>query len=151
VLPGARGAASEKFEFVVEVDKSGFLADLLFQLVDGAGGVDRFDAAAVGADEVVAVDAGDEEGEISGPFMKAEAADHAFVAETLEKAEDGGFVALLGEVTAGRELGESHGPVVVGEAGEDGFESLGAAKAGALGFFEEVFVKGHLFRGISGR
>ena len=121
VLPGARGAASEKLEFVVEANKSGFPADLLFQLVDGAGGLDGFDAAAVGADEVVAVDARNEEGEISGSFMKAKASDHAFVAEALEKAEDGGFIALFGEVTAGSELGQSHGPVVFGEAGEDGF------------------------------
>ena len=73
--------------------------------------------------------------------MEAEAADHAFVTEALEEAEDGGFVTLLGEVAAGGEISQGHGPVVFGEAGEDGFERFGATKSGRAGFFEEVVVE----------
>ncbi|MFT6178547.1 MAG: hypothetical protein ACI9NQ_001638 [Paracoccaceae bacterium] len=85
---------------MVEVDEAGFLADFFFEFMDGAGGVDGFDAAAVGADEVVTVDAGDEEGEVGGAFVEAEAADHPFVAEALKKSEDGGLVTLVGKVSA---------------------------------------------------
>ncbi len=111
---------------MVEIDEAGFLADFFFEFMDRAGGVDRFDTSAVSADEVVAMLAGNEEGEVGGAFVEAKAADHAFVAEALEEAKDGGFITLLGEVAAGGEVGKSHGPVVVGEAGEDGFECLGA-------------------------
>ena len=62
--------------------------------MDGAGGVDGIDAAAVGADEVIPVDAGKEKGEVGGAFVEAEATDHAFFAEALKEAKDGGFVAL---------------------------------------------------------
>ena len=44
---------------MVKVNEAGFLADFFFEFVDGAGGVNGFDGAAVGADEVVAVLAGD--------------------------------------------------------------------------------------------
>jgi hypothetical protein len=102
---------------MVEVYEAGFLADFFFEFVDRTGGIDGFDGAAVGADEVVAMLAGEEEGEVGGALVQAEAADHSFIAEALEEAEDGGLVTLLGEVSAGGEVGQSHGPVVLGEAG----------------------------------
>lgn len=55
---GAGGAGAEEFELVVEVLVAGFLADFVFELVDGAGGFDGIDFPAAGADEVVAVFSG---------------------------------------------------------------------------------------------
>lgn len=40
------------------------------------------------------MDAGKEKGEVGGAFVEAEATDHAFFAEALKEAKDGGFVAL---------------------------------------------------------
>ena len=62
--------------------------------MDGARGIDRINAAAVGADEVIPVDAGKEKGEVGSAFVEAEATGHAFFAEALKEAKDGGFVAL---------------------------------------------------------
>lgn len=125
---------------MVEVGKSGFFSDFFFQFMNGAGSIDGFDRATVGADEIVAVLVGKEKCKVSGALMKAKAADHAFAAESLEKSKDGCFITLLGKVTTGSELGQRHGPVVLGEAGEDSFESLGAAEPGILGCFEELIV-----------
>ena len=108
--------------------------------MDRAGSIYRFNGAAVGANKIVAVLVRKEKGEVSGTFMKAKAADHAFATKSLEKSENSCFIALLGKVTAGGEFGQSHGPVVIGETGENGFESLGAAKPSLLGPFEELVV-----------
>jgi len=128
---------------MVKIDETGFFADVFFELVDRARGIDGFNGAAVGADEVVAVLSGEEEGEVGGPFVEAKAADHAFVAEALEKAENGGFVTLFGEVSAGGEFGEGHGAVVVGETGEDGLEGFGTTKTGVFGVLKEGLMEGH--------
>ena len=42
--------------------------------MDWARGVDGIDAAAVGADEVIPVDAGEEKSEVGGAFVEADAA-----------------------------------------------------------------------------
>ena len=44
---------------MVEVGIAGFISDFLFEFVDGAGGVDGLDIAAVCADEIVVVSTGD--------------------------------------------------------------------------------------------
>ena len=120
---------------MVEILEAGFLADLFLELMDGAGGGDGFDAAAVGADEVVAMDSGDEEGEVGCALVEAEAADHSFISEALEEAEDGGFITLLGHVPTGDEVVEGFRVIALGEAGEDGFERFGAAESGGAGAF----------------
>ena len=81
---------------MVEFGEAGFFADFVFEFVDGAWRVDGIDAAAVGADEVVAVNAGKQKSEVSCAFVEAKSADHAFFAETLEEAKDGGLIALFG-------------------------------------------------------
>ena len=68
-------ADPEKFQFMVEILESGFFADFIFQLVNWAGGLNRLDAAAGGADKIIAVAAGKQQGEICGSLVKAEAAD----------------------------------------------------------------------------
>ena len=40
------------------------------------------------------MDAGKEKSEVGGAFVEAEATGHAFFAEALKEAKDGGFVAL---------------------------------------------------------
>ena len=90
---------------MVEIPIAGFFADLGFELVDGAGGLDRLDVAAAGANQIVAVISRNEQGEIRGALMQAEAADHAVLGEPLEQAEYGGLVALVGEALGGGEFG----------------------------------------------
>ena len=68
--------------------------------MDGTGSIDGFDSAAVGADQIIAVLARKEKREVSGTFMKAKAADHAFAGKSLEKSKDGCFVTLFGKMTA---------------------------------------------------
>ena len=79
---------------MIEIPEAGFLADFILQMMDGAGGLDGLDAAATGADQVVAVAAGDEQGEIGGAFVEAEPSNDSVFRQALEQAEDGGFVAL---------------------------------------------------------
>ena len=123
---GAGWTTSEEFELMVEFGEAGFLANLVLELVDGAGGIDGLDAPAVGADEVVPMLARDQEGEVGGSFVQAKPADHSLVTETLEKAEDGRFITLLREVAARAELGEGHWPIMSCEAGKYGLERLGS-------------------------
>lgn len=73
--------------------------------MDGTGSIDGFDRTAVGADQIIAVLARKEKGEVSGTFMKAKAADHAFAAESLEKTKNCCLVALFGKVSAGGDFG----------------------------------------------
>jgi hypothetical protein len=126
---------------VVEVLESCFLADFFFELMNRAGGFDGLDAAAVGANQVVAVGPGDEKGEVGSALVKAEAAHDSFVVETLKEPEHGGLVALLGEMTAAAQVSEGHRAIVIGEAGENSFQGLGASKAGGAGALEKVFVE----------
>lgn len=98
MVSGTAGwAGSEEFEFVIEVAIACFIADLLFQFVDRARGLDSIDSAATGADEIIAVGSRDEQGEIGGPFMEAEAPDQAMASQALQQPEDGCFVALVDE------------------------------------------------------
>lgn len=123
-LIGTLWATTEELEFVVEVYKARFFPNFVFEFVDGAGGINVFDATAVGADKVVAVLAGNEEGEVGGAFVKAEAADHSLIAKALKKSENSGFITLFGKVLTGAKVGQGHGPIVIGEAGQDCFESF---------------------------
>lgn len=97
IVLGTGGAGAEKLKFVIEAFVSGFFTDLVFEVVYRAGGFDGIDFPATGADEVVAVFSRLEEGEVGGALVKAEAADDGVVGEALEKAVDGGFVALFDE------------------------------------------------------
>ena len=96
---------------MVEVLVSGGEFDFFFKLMHGTGGVDRLDGATTGADEVIAVLAGEEEGEVGGALVEAEATQDAFISQTLEEAEDGGFVTLVREPWRVSKLGECHGAV----------------------------------------
>lgn len=82
---------------MVEVFESGVFADFVFQSMNWTGGVDRFDGAAVGADEIVSMMSRNDESEVSGAFVQSETTDKAIVGEAMQEAVDGGFVALAGE------------------------------------------------------
>ena len=73
--------------------------------MDRAGSIYRFNGAAVGANKIVAVLHRNKKSEVSGTFMKAKAADHAFAAESLEKTKNCCLVALFGKVSAGDDFG----------------------------------------------
>lgn len=129
---------------MVEVLIAGFFADLVLEVVYGAGGFDCINFPAAGADKVVAVFPWLEEGEIGGAFVQAEAADDGVIGEALEEAVDGGLVALIGEALGGGELGECHGSLLLDESGEEFFEGFGAAQAeisaACDGLFQDVHV-----------
>jgi len=118
---------------VVEIDESGFLTNFLFQFVDRAGGLDGLDASAFGADEVIAMHSRNEKGEVGRAFMEAETSNHPFVAETLQEAENGGFVADRREVLILCKLRKRHGPVVLVKATKQGLEGLGPPEPGLAG------------------
>ena len=88
---------AKELEFVVEVPVSGTLPDLIFQFVHRAGGIDGGDGAALGADQVIAVLAGKNEGKVGSAFVQPEATDNAGVGQAMEEPVDGGLVTLGGE------------------------------------------------------
>ena len=90
---------------MIEILESGFFANFVLELMDRAGGFDGLDAAAAGADQVVAVLSGHEQREIGGSLVQAQAADHAVLGEALEESENGGLVALVGESLGSGKLG----------------------------------------------
>jgi len=94
---GALWAGAKEFKFMVEIPVSGVLPDLLFQFVHRAGGIDGGDGAALGADQVVAVLAGKNEGKVGGTLVQPEATDDASVGQAMEEPVDGGLVTLGGK------------------------------------------------------
>lgn len=80
---------------MIEILESGVALDFLLKFVNGTGGLDGLDGAAVGADEVVSVDSGNEESEVSSSLVETEPTDHSFITEALEETKDSGLVALL--------------------------------------------------------
>ena len=86
---------AEELEFVVEIGVAGLFSDFVFELMNRTGRVDGIDTAAVGANEVVTVNAGKEKSEVCGAFVETETTDHTFFAKTLQEAEDRGLVALF--------------------------------------------------------
>ena len=86
---------------MIEALEAGGGPDFFLQFVDRAGGVDGGDGPALGADEVVAMIAGDDECKVGGPFVESESPDDAFVGEAEQEAAEGGFVAEGGR----REVG----------------------------------------------
>lgn len=131
---------------MVEALVAGFFTDFVFEFVNGAGGLDRFDFSAAGADEVVAVLSGLEQGEVGGAFVETEAADDAVLGEALEQTVDGGFVAEAGQALGAAELSQGHGPWIFDQCGEQFFQSFGATKtegaAAGDGLFERCFRHG---------
>ena len=130
LLSRALRASSEEFELVVEVFITCGELDFFFQFMHRAGGVDGLDGAAIGADEVVAVLAGDDEGEVSGALVESEAAHDALVGEPVEEAVEGGLVAKGGEAGGFGELREIHGAARIEEGAEEFLEGLGPAQSG---------------------
>jgi len=111
---------------VVKIFEAGFFADLVLEFVDRAGGLDGFDQSALGADQVILVAAGHEQGEVGSPFVKTQAPHDPFFGEPLEQAEDGSLVALLGESLGTREFTERHGSLGLKQRGNELFECFGA-------------------------
>ena len=77
-------AGAKELQFMVEIAVASGELDLFFKLVNGAGSLDRLDGSTVGADQVVAVFSGDNQGEIGGTLMQSKAAQDALVRETLQ-------------------------------------------------------------------
>ena len=66
---------------MIEILETGFLADFVLELMDRAGSFDGLDAAATSADQVVAMLARNQQREICGALVQAEAADHTVLSE----------------------------------------------------------------------
>ena len=123
---------------MVESLEAGGGADFLLEPVDRTGGVDRGDRSALGADEVVAVLAGDDEGEVCGTFVKPEAPDDAFVGEAVEESVEGGLVAKGDEAGGFGEFREGHGAPGVKEAAEKFLKGLGPTQTGMAAAAEGI-------------
>lgn len=135
----AARAGAEELELVVEVFEARFLADFLFEFVDGAGSLDGGNRSAVGADQVIAMLARHEEGEVSGALVEAEAAHESFVGEFLEEAENRGLVAEVTQARGIGQLAESHRAVLLAQGVDELGEGTGAAQAGVLGSEKDGF------------
>jgi hypothetical protein len=66
---GAGRADAEKLEFVVEVFVARFFADFFFQMMHRAGGFDRLDTTTFGANQVILMATGQQQGEIRCTLM----------------------------------------------------------------------------------
>jgi len=139
VCSGAFRADAEELEFVVEVLVAGLAADFVFELVDRTGRIDWVDGAALGADQVVAMLVGEDEGKVGGPFVQAETTDHAGIGEAMKKAINGGFVALGGKGSGFLQLGQGHRLISLEQSGKKDLQSLGSSQAALAAAVEEVF------------
>ena len=95
---------AEELQLMIEILEAGFLADFVLELMDRAGSFDGLDAAATGADQVIAMLARNQQREVCGALVQAEAADDAVLSEPLEQAKNRGLVALVGEALGSREF-----------------------------------------------
>ena len=144
-LPWASGyfatirAGAKEFELVVEVLVAGGELDFLFQIMDWAWGVDGFDRTALGADQVVAVLAWEKQGEISGTFVQSKPADDTFAFESLEQAEDGRLVALVGQAWRVGKLGQGHRAVALEQSGSELFQRFGPAESLGAAAIDDIF------------
>lgn len=126
---GAFWASAEKLKLVIQPFVAGFFTDLVFKVMDGAGGFDRFDCSAAGADQIIAVFPRLEEGEIGGALVEAEPAEDSVLGEALEETVYRGLVALIGETRGCGKLGEGHWSVGLDQGCQQFFQCLGAAQA----------------------
>ena len=150
---GALGATAKELQFMVEVNESGFFPDFILKLMNRARSLNRFNAAAIGANEVVAMNARKQKSEIGGPLVKPQATNHPFFSQSLQKSEDGGLVTLFREMSALGEFIQGHGTVTLPEAGENRFKAFGSTQTRFLCPGDELFQRryGDLFRFGVGR
>lgn len=132
-LPDSRAIRtdSEELKFMIEVAEPRFLPDLILKLMDRAGGGDRLDAAATGANQIIAVLSRNQQCEIGGSLMQAQAPDHTMLGESLEQAENSGLVALVGKPLGGGEFGKGHRALAFQQGAEQLLQRFGAAQSGA--------------------
>ena len=81
---GTGRAGAKELQFMVEITVASGELDLFFKLVNGAGSLDGLDGSTVGADQVVAVFSGNDQGEIGGTLMQSKAAQDALVRQALQ-------------------------------------------------------------------
>ena len=134
---GALWAGAKEFKFMIEILVSSVLADLIFQFVDRAGGIDGSNCAALGADQIIAVLAGKNEGKVGGAFVQSEATNNAGVGQAMEEPVDGGLVTLGGKRTRLLQSSQGHGTVGLEQGAEENLKGLGAAKATGPAAFDE--------------
>ena len=67
-------AGAKELQFMVEIAVASGELDLFFKLVNRAGSLDGLDGSAVGADQVVAVFSGDDQGKVGSTLVQSKAA-----------------------------------------------------------------------------
>jgi len=67
-------AGAKELQFMVEITVASGELDLFFKLVNGAGSLDGLDGSTVGADQVVAVFSGDDQGKVGSTLVQSKAA-----------------------------------------------------------------------------
>ena len=122
-------AGAKEFQLMVEILIAGFFAYLILQGMNGAGGLDGLNGAALSAYEVILMSPWDEKGEISCSFMQPKSTDDALICKPLKESEDGGLVALIRKLWRLRQLIQGHGAIVLQQSSDELLESFGAAHA----------------------
>ena len=122
---------------MVEIPVSGVLPDLIFQFVDRAGGIDGSNCAALGADQVIAVLAGKNEGKVGGAFVQSEATDDAGVGQAMEEPVDGSLVTLGRKRARFLQSRQGHRTVCLEQGTEENLKGLGTAKAAGPAAIDE--------------
>jgi len=122
-------ANAEKLQLVIEVAEAGFEPDFIFQLVDGAGGLNRLDTSTSGADEIITVSSWHKQGKIRGPFVKSQTADQSMFVQSLKQAENRGFVALVCQSFGSSQFGKRHWASTFQKGGDQFLQGLGTAQA----------------------
>ena len=125
----ATGTEAEEFEFVVKATVAGLLGDEAFEGLDGAANIERLDAAAAGADEIILMAAGKGHDVTGGALMEAEAAEQSLLLQFGEQAIDGGGIGPALQPTGGGDVGEGEGASGFGEDVDDIPQGSGATQA----------------------
>lgn len=114
---------------MVEILEAGLVPDFLFEFVDGTGSVHGRYGATLGADEVILMLVGKDEGEVGSALVETETTDDSGVGKAVEEPIDGCLVALGGEALGLLKLGEGHRAGGLQQSVEEDFQRLGAAQA----------------------
>ena len=107
---GAIRAQAEKLQLVVQILKSCGSSDLLFQFMHGTRGLDGFDAATAGADQIVIVPARHQQGEVGRTFVQPQSAHNPMPGKPLQQSKHRRLVTLLGQSPRSCQFAQGHRP-----------------------------------------
>jgi len=80
---------------MIKISEACIFTDFILELMDRAGGIDWLDTPTTRTNQIVAVFVGQNQREVRGPFVQAEAADESVLGEALEQPENRRLIALI--------------------------------------------------------